>query len=906
MIAFPPFRLDTAEGRLWKGEKEVALRRKPFAILCYLAAHPQKLVTHEELLSHVWQGAVVSESAMRSHLHELRQAVGDGVIETVIGRGYRFVAKLRDDVPVQPPAEMAPADPLVVGREVELRTLRTVFERARGGSRQLCFVTGEPGIGKSTLVRTFLAGLDPRSVIVARGSCFEQHSVPEPYLAIIEAIGSVVRSARGVQAQAALVRYAPTFVAQVPQLVSDAQLSEVSRRAAFGNESRQLRELSEALEAMCSEHPLVLVLEDLQWSDVATIDLLSLLGQRPERAKLLVLGTSRHAEIQRPDHPLNRVMRSLVARAGAEVVKVPHIDVAAVQSFIDRRFSGHAFPGQLAELIAKITGGTPLYVVSLLDELAGRGMLAERDGTFGLTVSLDEVRAHRPASVKQLIDMQLDRLSAAEQRVLEAAAVVGAEFSTKLVAAALELPPEQVDDTCDGLARRSLFLRAEPDGRYGVTHALIQEVCVERSSPARRQRWHRLIAESLERDPRAGELSHLLAHHFDAADEPARAISAFSAAAKQAGQRHANSDAVALCSRALELLPRLSPGRERDLIELGLLETMCRHVSSNSFAAAFTGRAPLALYARAIEIARSLGDVTILYAAITRLCNYHMLIAEYDRSAEVSAELEAIEREHELDPVQLHSGIFSRGYVAFFRADYASALGLLGRLAPEAHEESPFHAIAPGRALALGHIACVRWVVGEPDRALEEATATIELAGSIQHPILQALGHAVRARLRFLRRDALAIVEQEAPLAARATAIDLGLHAEARAVALWGQARRAPLELAAIQPMLDGLQERLTQVSTGSTLLGQILIEVLRLSGHAAEARKLTDQIITFATEHNESVYLPELLRLRGEQLETTKPAAAKRDYREAIALARSTGARSLEQRAAESLERLG
>ncbi len=134
-------------------------------------------------------------------------------------------------------------------------------------------------------------------------------------------------------------------------------------------------------------------------------------------------------------------------------------------------------------------------MVSLLDELAGRGMLVERDDRWVLAVSIDEVRAHRPASVKQLIDMQLDRLPAAEQRVLEAASIVGTEFSTNLVAAALELSADQVDDTCDALARRSLFLRAEPDGRYAVTHALIQEVCVERSesdaaaalAPARRR-----------------------------------------------------------------------------------------------------------------------------------------------------------------------------------------------------------------------------------------------------------------------------------------------------------------------------------------------------------------------------------------------------------------------------------
>lgn len=905
MVIFPPFRLDPDEGRLWKGETVLALRKKPFAILCYLAAHPKKLVTHDELLVEVWRGAVVSDSAMRSHLHELRQVLGDDVVETVIGRGYRFVAALQSQVPAEPISEASVVDPLVVGRDAELDLLRAALERASGGRRQLCFVTGEPGIGKSTLVRTFLAGLEPRAVIVGRGACFEQHGTPEPYLPVIEAVSMLARSARGAETLQALVRHAPTFLAQLPHLCSDEQLVEVTRRAVGGSESRQLRELSEALEMMCSRAPLVIVLEDLQWSDVATIDLLSLLGQRQEHAKLLVIGTSRHAEIQSLDHPLNRVMRSLVARSGALAIQVPKVGLAAMQRFIDRRFVGHAFPERLTELVAKITLGTPLFMVSLLDELAGRRMLAERDGSWTLTVSIDEVQTHRPASVKQLIDMQLDRLSAPEQRVLEAASIVGAEFSTNLVAAALELPIEQVDDTCDALARRSLFLRAESDERYGVTHALIQEVCVERSSPVRRQRWNRLVAEALARDPRAGEVPHLLAKHLDAGGEPARAIPAYVAAARQAGLRYATSDAVVLCARALDLVPRLAVSRERDLLELEILGTMCRQVNSNSFSAAFAGREPMVVYTRAIELARRHGDAPSLYAAITQLCNYNMIVARYDQSAELMVELERLEQEHELDPLLLHAGVFARGYIAFFSADLAAALRAFERLVPPEHEESVFHANQPGRALALGHLACVRWVVGDPERALDEALEAIQLADEVKVPILQALGHVVRGRLRFLRRDPLSIVEQEALHAVRAASLDLGLFTEASAFALWVEAQRGPLALAAIEPMLGSLRQRLREVSTCSTLLAQMLIDVLRLSGHAAEARELTDEIIRFAIAHNESVYLPELFRLRGEQRAERDPSGALQDYREAIELARATGARSLERRATESLAAL-
>ncbi len=905
MLAFPPFRLDVDEGRLWKGDTLLVLRRKPFAILSYLAAHPQKLVTHDELLAQVWRGAVVSDSAMRSHLHELRQVLGDGVIETVIGRGYRFVAKLADHVAVHsaPAAAHAePGDPLVVGRDPELALLRSALERARGGQRQTCFVTGKPGIGKSTLVRTFLAGLDPRSVMIARGACFEQHGTPEPYLAIIEAFSGLARSARGPQTLAAFVRYAPTFVTQVPHWFSDEQLLEAQRRATGGNESRQLREVCDAFEGLCAQDPLVLVLEDLQWSDIATIDLLSLLGQRQQRAKLLVIGTSRYAEIQSPDHPLNPVMRALVTRSAAAAIQVPKIDTAAVQAFLDRRFGDHALPPQLTELVKKNTGGTPLFMVSLVDELIGRGMIAERDGRWALTVSIEEIQAHRPASVKQLIDMQIDRLSALEQRVLEAASIVGAEFSTHLVAAALDLSVEQVDDACDGLARRSLFVHAEANDRYGVNHALVQEVCVERSSPARRRRWHRQVAEAIERDPRGGETSQLLAKHFDAAGEWQRAVRAYAAAGRQAASRYASSDAIALCARALDLLPELAAGLDRDRLELAILSTMCQQVSSNSFRTTFAGRDPLAVYARAIEIARSLHDPAALYAAITQLCNYDMIVARYDATKDLTAELERIERDHALDPALLHGGIFARAYIAFFSGDFTVAQRLLEQLVPHAETPSVFHDNLVGRTLALGHLACVRWVVGEPERALEEACATIALADQIKMPILQALGHVVRGRLRYLRRDPLSIVEEEAPLAVQVAAVDLGLLSEAQAFSLWARAQRAPVDLAEITPLLDAFRRRLTEVSTCSTLIGQVLIDVLRASGHLAQARTLTDDTIAFAIANNERVFLPELLRIRGEQQHHTDPAAAIRDHQEAIALARTIGARSSEKRALDSL----
>jgi hypothetical protein len=275
-----------------------------------------------------------------------------------------------------------------------------------------------------------------------------------------------------------------------------------------------------------------------------------------------------------------------------------------------------------------------------------------------------------------------------------------------------------------------------------------------------------------------------------------------------------------------------------------------------------------------------------------------MITAQYDACTELFAELERIEATHSIDGILLHAGIFSRAYTAFFSGKLAAAVQLFEKLLPAEGEESIFQHNLPGRTLALGHLACARWAVGEPDRALEEALATLKLADEVKIPILQALAHVVRARLRYLRRDPLPVVEEESIHAVRAAALDLGLLMEANAFSLLAEAQRAPLTLNAIMPALDALRRRMTEVATCSTLVGLVLSDVLRVSGHLNEAQALVDEMITFARAHNENVYLPELLVLRGDLRADTGSANAEQDYRDALKLARSLGARSSERRA--------
>jgi len=181
-----------------------------------------------------------------------------------------------------------------VGREAELAQLHEWLEQALSGERQMVFVTGEPGIGKTAVVDAFLALLAGNpNLWIGRGQCVAHYGAGEAYLPVLEALGRLGRVAGGERLIALLGRYAPAWLAQLPTLVGEAELDALQRKVQGVPRERMLREMAEAVEVLTAEMPVVLVLEDLQWSDTATLDWLAAVAQRREAARLLVIATYR-------------------------------------------------------------------------------------------------------------------------------------------------------------------------------------------------------------------------------------------------------------------------------------------------------------------------------------------------------------------------------------------------------------------------------------------------------------------------------------------------------------------------------------------------------------------------------------------------------------------------------------
>ena len=243
-LAFGAFHLDGPQGGLWQGEQVIALRPQSLALLRYLVAHPGRLVTKAELRRHVWADTHVADTALRVVVHEIRQALGDVAaapryLETVGRQGYRFL--LGNDREGPPALTTRP----LVGRRDEVEAIAQWFERAAHGARQCVLVSGDVGIGKTTVVEMVLAHLDPGSgARIAWGQCVEHYGEGEPYLPFLEALGQLCRGSHRSAVLAVLRRYAPLWLGQLLGVLSEAELEHLQRRVQGATAARMLRELA--------------------------------------------------------------------------------------------------------------------------------------------------------------------------------------------------------------------------------------------------------------------------------------------------------------------------------------------------------------------------------------------------------------------------------------------------------------------------------------------------------------------------------------------------------------------------------------------------------------------------------------------------------------------------------------
>jgi DNA-binding winged helix-turn-helix (wHTH) protein/predicted ATPase len=925
-VTFDHHRLDLASEQLWCGSQEILLPGKAFAMLRYLVEHAGQLVSKAELFAALWPGTAVTDGALTFCIVELRKALGDNAkaprfIETVHRRGYRFLPSVTTPPvsgsrflvsgqnPEQRETRNEKPETHLVGREAELSQLHCWLDKALNGERQIVFVTGEPGIGKTTVVEAFLQSLasrvqrlesedqkpllsqartlDPRHQTLdtrpwlGRGQCIEQYGPGEPYMPILEALGQLGREPDGERLIAVLQQHAPTWLVQMSALLSAAEREILQRQTQGATRERMLREMGDAINALAAERPLVLWLEDLHWSDASTLELLALLARRREPARLLVLGTYRPVDVIVQEHPLRAVKQELQLHGLCAELPLGLLSEVQVAEYLEQRFAvgahGRAPLQTLAKVIHRRTDGNPLFMVTAVEDLIKQKVLVQNAEQWAVQEELAAIETRVPDNLQQLIERQIERLSAEDRRLLEGASVAGIEFSAAAVAAGVETATESVEERCEGFARQAHFLRTSgaadwPDGtvasRYSFLHALYQEVLYERIPARRRQRLHQRIGEQEEHayGARAKEIAAELAVHFEQGRDYRKAVQYLQQAGENATQRSAYVEAITHLTTALELLKMLPDTRERAQQELTLHVTLGVPLQATR---SYSSPEVRTTYTRAWELCQRVGETRQLFSALLGLRRFHLVRGEFLRARELGEQLLGL-AQREQDPALLMEAYWGLGSIFFHLGEFGAAQAHLEQgltlYDAQRHDSHVFlYGIEPGIS-GLCNVARVLWYLGYPDQALQKSEAARTLAQELSHPFSLAAARVYAALLHQLRRDrALTHEWAEAAITlarGQGFSVWLGLGAVLQG---WAQAEQGQSE-EGISQLRHGLA---TRQAIGAGIFHSyalaLLAEAYGKAGQIEEGLSVLTEALTQVNKAEERFYEAELYRLKGE-----------------------------------------
>ena len=764
-VKFGEFSLDAPNGQLWRGNDEIRLSHKAIAVLDYLVQRPGQLVSRDELFAAVWPQVIVSDGTLGECIREVRKGLGDSArtpryVETVHRRGYRFIGQPRGDTDGAQESAVAVAETrpgIVVGRDADLAQLTAYGDVSLSGTRQLVFVMGEPGIGKSTLIDVYVERLRAQGACwIGHGQCIDQYGAGEAYLPILEAVGRLCREAAGAACIALLRNYAPTWLVQMPGLLSAGELESLQRQTAGATQRRMLREMAEALEAMSAETPVGLVFEDLHWSDHPTVEFLATLARRKESARLLVLCTYSPVEVLTREHPLKTMHQELRLHGQCAELAVDFLDEAAVAQYLTHRLAGAALPENLAGHIHRHTDGNPMFVVNVTDALLQQGTLTRHGGEWILRRESLGV----PDGLRESIVQQFKRLGAEEQRCVEAASVAGVQFSAAAVAAGIEGSVEEVEALCEGLAEQLRFLEKRGiaewadgtvAGSYGFSHSLYREVFYQRLPPGRLTALHLRIANCLEAayGELAGDIAPELAVHFEQARDPGRALRYLATAAHAARLRGACDEAIRLARQGLALLPAINDPAQRTEQELRLQLEL-----GTALAVARGSAAPdvETVFERAVALSSEVGDPRLRYGALAGLHWFHFLRAELSQARILADELLLL-GELTQDASAVSAAQFASGNTAFYlgdlrraRVDLDKAIAVEWAAPPDGNLADP-----TVRALCISGL-CLN-MLGFPDQALQRVERAVARARSHSHPFSLVFSMSWAAIVHQRRRE---------------------------------------------------------------------------------------------------------------------------------------------------------
>ncbi len=866
------------------------------------------VVKKADLIETIWPDSFVEDTGLTRNISLLRQALGDEhehLITTVARIGYRFAGAVEQvSGGAGPPSREARIGrQLFVGRSRELDAMRDAFERARAGQGGIVALAGEPGIGKTTAADAFLHDVDAVCRI-GTGRCSERFAGAEPHVPILEALDELTAEP---SVMATLRRKAPTWSHVVSRESSESNAGdEAPESGTTGSLERLMRELTIFLEETSRQRPVVIFLDDLQWADVATVDVLSHLAPRLPRMRTLVVVAYRLHELALTRHPFARLRSELIARGHLREVQVSLLALDDVREYVQSAFGGAEVPVDLPAFVFRKTEGNPLFMTDLVRYVR----------ETGIPVTGNLPTSDVPDSLRGLIERMLQAFDPALRQLLSIAAVQGHEFDSATLARVGGRAAADVEDLLgnaeDVHAIVALIDERElPDATvssaYRFVHVLYQDALYGSIAPSRRIAWAQQIAEALvvSHQGRTDAIAGQLAVLFETGREFWQAARYFLITSRNAARLFAFVAATELADRGLQCL-RSAHGVD------GL------DMSRRELELAFAKVVPLAslhgyaspdveeLTHRVVRLGEKVGDPAATAAGLAATWIVRMVRGDCRAAKEAGGRLIALAGETRNDILLINGHMQTQlacHHLGEFReaADHADAVLTLAPRAP--HPERCIGVLDPVVA-SLAESARNLWITGRLAESFAECDRAVAVASELRHPDSLAFAWLFHGWVHGYRSDwhtALRSVDSGIAIASESGSVQ---------TLAWNQCVRG-WALAHLGKIETGRSELAAGIEASKSIMGQIALpqfsammaEVLLLRKDVAGAEEWLTRAIDVENANDDRYFSAEIHRLSAICLACHgQTAAARAPLQKALEVSRSQGARFFELRAALTL----
>ena len=800
----------------------------------------------------------------------------------------------------------------LVGRDEELGLLRRRWEQSKAGLGQVVLISGEAGIGKSSLVETLRAQVrrEGSTRVAVRCSPYHTNSALYPVMEHVQRVLQWQRddppAAKLDKLERTLRTYRLPLEDVVPLFAAllSVPLPEARYAAVRLTPQQQKQQTHDALAAWMLEEaerqPLLVVWEDLHWADPSTLEFLGLLLDQSPTSAMLNLLTFRPEFV--PPWPPRSHMTPLTLN---------RLERPQVEALITHLAGGKALPAEVVAYIVARTDGVPLFVEELTKMLLESDVLHQEAERYTLTSPLSAVAI--PTTLQDSLMARLDRLPMIRE-VAQLGAVLGREFAYEMLRALAGVEDALLQERLAQLVDTELLYQRgrPPRARYTFKHALVQDAAYASLLKSTRQQVHQQVAQMLEaRFPDMVETEpELVARHYTEAGCAAQAVGYWQQAGQRAMQRSANVEAIAHLRQGIALLTALPDTPARLQAELILQTTLGPALMATK---GFAAPEVAATYHRARELCQQAEETPELFPVLWGLWLLYLGRAEHETARELAEQCLSLARRLD-DPALLLEAHNALGLCWFYLGQLSQAHAHLEH-GIRLYDPQQHHALAfrygnfdPGVGMWI-YAGWTLWVLGYPEQALERSNQGLTMAQNLEHPYTLARGLYWTALLHQLRREWQVVSERAETMITVATAqqvalmLAVGPIMRGWALAMQGQGAEG---LTRLRQGLDAYRATGAEFQRPHFL--SMLAEVHSIMGQPEAGLTALSEAMALIEKTGERYYEAELHRLKGELLlqhAAPEVSHAETCFQQSLDIARRQQAKSLELRAAMSLSRL-